>query len=156
MHRGKPIGSYELGAELKLKPTAESEKKITNPAGILAIDQASVLYTDDTGKQWRWPEGNPALSSHPLGDYRVCREVATERDLFNAHGTFYELPAANAGGFAKLRTLATHNRLVHDYCSYRGLFVVSGITTVFENTNRHIIRSEDGKTGLWAGAIDDT
>ena len=56
-----------------------------------------------------------------LGPERVDREVCTERDLFNCHGTFYELPAENAGGFAKVRPVTTHNRRVHDYCSYRGL-----------------------------------
>jgi hypothetical protein len=81
--------------------------------------------------------------------------VATERDLFNAHGTFYELPAENAGGFSKVRPVATHNRLIHDYCSYRGLFVVSGIATDAPDNSPHIIRSSDGKAALWAGAIDD-
>ena len=149
---GKSIGSYALDADLKLKPAAEGGSKITIPEGVLTIDDASVLYTDDAGKRWRLPKGDPALTSQT---YRVCREVATERDLFNAHGTFYELPAENAGGFAKVRPVATHNRLIHDYCSYRGLFVVSGIATDAPADNPHIIRSGDGKTALWAGAIDD-
>ena len=83
------------------------------------------------------------------------REVATERDLFNAHGTFYELPAENAGGFAKIRPVATHNRRIHDYCSYRGLFLMSGISANAPSNNPHLIRSEDGKAALWAGTIDD-
>ena len=150
----KPIGIYELDAELKLKPAPalKAEKEIAVPTGILTVDDSSVLYTDDKGKRWRLPKGDPALDSH---GYRVCREVATERDLFNAHGTFFELPAENAGGFAKVRPVATHNRLVHDYCSYRGLFVVSGIATDAQENNPHLIRSTDGKTALWAGAIDD-
>ena len=151
---GKLIGTYELDAELKLKPapSLKAEKEIKVPTGILKIDDASVVYTDDQGKRWRLPKGDPALTAH---EYRVCREVATERDLFNAHGTFYELPAENAGGFAKVRPVATHNRLIHDYCSYRGLFVVSGIATDAPADNPHIIRSEDGRAALWAGAIDD-
>lgn len=151
---GKRIETYELDAELKLKPAAslKAEKEIKIPTGILKVDDASVLYTDDQGKRWRLPKGDPALSAH---EYRVCREVATERDLFNAHGTFYELPAENAGGFSKVRPVATHNRLIHDYCSYRGLFVVSGIATDAPENNPHIIHSSDGKAALWAGAIDD-
>jgi hypothetical protein len=155
---GKAIGSYELDAELKLKPAASPAvggKKTTIPNGVLTIDEASVLYVDDAKKRWRLPKGDPALSVHPFGAYRVCREVATERDLFNAHGTFYELPAENAGGFAKVRPIATHNRVVHDFCSYRGLFVVSGVADDAPTDNPHIIRSEDGMTALWAGAIDD-
>ena len=151
---GKRIETYELDAELKLKPAAslKAEKEIKVPTGILKVDEASVVYTDDQGKRWRLPKGDPALTSH---GYRVCREVATERDLFNAHGTFYELPAENAGGFSKVRPVATHNRLIHDYGSYRGLFVVSGIATDAPENNPHIIRSSDGKAALWAGAIDD-
>ncbi len=151
---GTPIGTYELGADLKFGrfgPITTGLVRI--PGNILTVDAASVLYVDDKGKRWRLPKGDPALDSH---EYRVCREVATERDLFNAHGTFYELPAENAGGFAKVRPVATHNRLVHDYCSYRGLFIISGIAeNAPAENNPHIIRSDDGKAALWAGAIDD-
>ena len=46
---------------------------------------------------------------------RVCREVSTERDLFNCAGTLYELPAENADGFAKIRPIASHHFRIHDY-----------------------------------------
>jgi len=160
-HDGSDIGYYELDETLQLKKTDDpkahdfTKENTPIPSGVLTIDAASVLFTDDSGKRWRLPKGDPALTKHPLGDYRVAREVATERDLFNAHGTFYELPARNAGGFTKVRPVATHNRLVHDYCSYRGLFIISGIATDAPTDNEHILRSDDGKTALWAGAIDD-
>ncbi|MEP4077252.1 hypothetical protein [Haloferula sp.] len=160
---GSDLGLYELGADLKLKATKDpkihqhtkNHTKIPDPAGILEIDAGSVIFIDDHGKRWRLPKGDPSLDQHPLGKYRLAREVATERDLFNAHGTFYELPARNAGDVAKLRPVATHNRLVHDFCSYRGLFVVSGVATSAPTDNPHILHSDDGKTALWAGAIDD-
>jgi hypothetical protein len=154
---GKRINTYELDADLKLKPIPwpKSEPMPELPTDILITDEASVLYVDDSGKRWRLPTGGGLrFDRHFEKSYRVCREVATERDLFNAAGTFYELPAENAGGFAKVRPVATHNRLVHDYCSYRGLFVVSGIADGAAESP-HIIRSADGKTALWAGAIDD-
>ncbi len=84
---------------------------------------------------------------------RISREVTTERDLFNCHGTFYELPAENAGGFAKVRPISTHNRRITDYCSHRGLLLLTGICDGVANP--HIIRSDDGKVALWAGAVDD-
>ena len=158
---GKDIGYYELDGELKLTKKDDAatwtftKKHAGIPKGAITIDEASVLYIDDDGQRWRLPKSNTLPASHPLGDHRVVREVATERDLFNAHGTFYELPARNAGGFAKVRPVATHNRFIHDFCSYRGLFVLSGITTDGLESNPHIIRSDDGKTALWAGAIDD-
>jgi hypothetical protein len=155
---GKHIGTYELDAELKLQPLVVAKKSVRNilPTDVLITDEASVLYVDDKGKRWRIPKGGGLrFDRHFEKTYRVCREVATERDLFNADGTFYELPAENAGGFAKVRPVATHNRLIHDFCSYRGLFIISGISTDAPKDNPHIILSDDGKAALWAGAIDD-
>ncbi|BDS06840.1 hypothetical protein NT6N_18800 [Oceaniferula spumae] len=156
---GKDIGYYEMGADLTLKLTddpkthsfTKAHTKI--PTAALGIDQASVIYTDEQGKRWRLPKGE-IDEKHPLGSSRIAREVATERDLLNANGTFYELPARNAGGISKLRAISTHNRNVHDFCSYRGLLIISGISTE-KTDNKHIITSDDGKTALWAGTIDD-
>jgi hypothetical protein len=83
---------------------------------------------------------------------RVCREVATERDLFNFGGTFYELPARNAQGFAKIRPIATHNLKIHDYASHFGLLFLTGLNG---KEGARIIKSADGKLALWAGVIDD-
>jgi len=83
---------------------------------------------------------------------RVCREVATERDLFNFHGTFYELPARNAQGFAKIRPIATHNLQIHDYASHFGMLFLTGLNG---KKNDRVIRSADGITALWAGVVDD-
>lgn len=52
------------------------------------------------------------------------------------------------------RPVTTHNRMIHDFCSWHGLLLLSGIDQE-TTTNRHIIRSEDGKAALWAGVIDD-
>jgi hypothetical protein len=166
MHAGSngpsDVGYYELDGELKLQRIEDraaydfAKNKTRIPTGVLTVDDASVIFTDDRNKRWRLPKGDPAFDHDgPIGPCRVDREVATERDLFNAHGTFYELPADNAGGFAKIRPVATHNRHVHDYCSYRGLFIMTGVTADAPKTNPHIIHSDDGKAALWVGAIDD-
>jgi hypothetical protein len=161
---GKPGGYYELGVDLKLKRVDDPETEAHTrthaaiPSGSLTSDSASVIFTDDDGKRWRLPKGDPAFNTPLFGGARIAREVATERDLLNAHGTFYELPANNAGGIAKIRPVATHNRLVHDFCSYRGLLIMSGIVDASPDAteaNPHILRSDDGKAALWAGAIDD-
>lgn len=126
------------------------------PANVLTIDDASALYIDDDGKRYRLPKGDPALEEPgPLGSERIDREVCTERDLFNCLGTFYELPAQNAGGFAKIRPIATHNRRIRDYCSWRGLLVMSGIDRDEAKGNRHVVRSDDGRCAVWVGAVDD-
>jgi hypothetical protein len=110
-----------------------------------------VLYVDGKGQRWRLPKGDPAFEK--VEDHRMGREVCTERNLLNLYGTFYEMPANNAGGFAKVRPICTHNRFIHDYTSYRGMLVLTGIEA--EAKGEHIIRSDDGKVALWVGAVDD-
>lgn len=153
------ISCYDLDAQLRLAPVDDSEAmpwmkaNVAIPEGVLTTDAASVFYVDDQGR-WRLPKGAAALDEAGLlGDERICREVCTERDLFNAHGTFYELPADNAGGFAKIRPIATHNRRIKDYASYRGLLVISGLKA--NATGEHVVRSTDDKCALWVGAVDD-
>jgi hypothetical protein len=75
--------------------------------------------------------------------------------LLNCHGTFYELPAENADGFAKIRPVASHNLRINDYASYRGLLVMTGIDFQSATKNEHIIVSDDKKAAVWAGVIDD-
>lgn len=156
------VGLYELDESLRLRPVddpAAMEYQTKNAAiatGAITADEASLIYTDDAGKRWRLPRSSPKIEQvGSLGPARICREVATERDLFNAGGTFFELPAENAGGFAKVRAVATHDRQIIDYCSYRGLFLMSGVAMDSGLNNDHIIRSTDLRTALWAGAIDD-
>ena len=82
-----------------------------------------ILYVDDNGNRFRLPYGAEGRT-FPAGG-RVCREVCTERDHFNAGGIYYELPAENAHGFFGVRPVATHNLPICDYVSWRGLFVMA-------------------------------
>jgi len=165
----RDVGLYELDEKLTLKrvtdPAAHDfqKKNAAIPIGVIQEDTASLIFIDEQNQTWRLPRGvestrqiqSPSAYDHRSLPSRVCREVATERDLFNAGGTFFELPAENAGGFAKVRAVATHNRRISDFCSYRGLFIVSGLANDAPTTNRHILKSDDGRTALWAGTIDD-
>ena len=154
------LGAYDLDANLKLRPATDPEgaawtaKSVAIAAPLITADAASMLYVDEAGKRWRLPKGDAAFDQPgALGYARLCREVCTERNLLNAGGTFYELPAENAGGFIKLRPIATHNRRIHDFASYRGLLVMSGIAD--DAKGEHIIRSDGGQCALWVGAVDD-
>lgn len=119
-------------------------------------EKGSVLVVDDLNRRWRLPLGNAAYKElTDQGVLRVCREVATERDLFSCMGTFYELPAENADGYAKIRPISTHNFRIHDYASYRGMLVLTGVTPEEGKENPHIIVSDDGKAAVWVGVIDD-
>jgi hypothetical protein len=151
---------YDLDRDLKLRRVNDPagaawvRTNVSIPIPLITADAASLLYTDEHGKRWRLPKGDAALDQPgKYGNARLCREVCTERNLLNVGGTFYELPAVNAGGFSKLRPIATHNRRIHDFASYRGLLVISGLAAGAKGEN--IIRSDDGQCALWAGAVDD-
>jgi hypothetical protein len=159
--KAEQLGCYDLDADLKLKRVddpagfAWTQKNFAIPREVIAADAASVIYTDEKGKRWRLPKGSAELDkASPYGLERLDREVCTERDLLNVYGTFFELPAENAGGIAKVRPITTHNRRIHDYCSYRGLLVISGIDAKAAYTP-HLITSDDGQCKLWVGAVDD-
>jgi hypothetical protein len=150
-------GCYDLDGGLEFKKAddpkgaAYTAKNAVLAKDVLTIDDASVLYVDDKGKRWRLPKGDASFDKMPI--QRHAREICTERNLLNVHGTFYELPANNAGGFIKVRPITTHNRSIYDYSSYRGLLVMSGIES--NAKGEHIIRSDDGKEAIWVGAVDD-
>jgi hypothetical protein len=155
-------GYYELDSLMRLMKMEDPEtaaiirEKFAIPEQVVTIDEASVLVVDNKGHRWRLPKGDAGftnLTDHAL--LRICREVATERDLFNCSGTFYELPAENADGFAKIRPVASHNFRIHDYASYRGMLIITGMDAKASKGNPHVIISEDGKAAVWAGVIDD-
>ncbi len=153
---------YELSADLKLTKMADQKgtdfyrKNTEIPQGIVTADAASVIF-EESGVRWRLPRSASAAHDGLLarGALRKVREVCTERDMLQAHGTFYELPALNAKGAIRMRPIATSDAAVHDYCSYRGLLVLSGVSPEAGKDDRHIIRSEDGRAAVWVGAADD-
>ncbi len=155
-------GYYELDSAMNLIKKEDPEtagfirEKFAIPQHVITIDEASVLIVDDLNRRWRLPRGNTRYEELTnKGLLRICREVATERDLFNCCGTFYELPAENADGYAKIRPIASHDYRVHDYASYRGMLIMTGIDPALSKGNEHIINSADGKASVWAGVIDD-
>tara|TARA_Y100001980_G_C14556916_1_gene353688 strand:- start:105680 stop:108169 length:2490 start_codon:yes stop_codon:yes gene_type:complete len=154
---------YELDEKLNLFPKKDEQtlkfiqEKFAIPDQVVTVEKSSVLVIDDRGRRWRLPLSSEAnfTGLTNASALRIDREVATERDLMNCHGTFYELPAENADGFAKIRPVSSHGYRIHDYASYRGLLVMTGISPSANTENEHIIVSEDGKAAVWAGVIDD-
>lgn len=154
-------GYYELDETLNLVKKDDPEtnefikEKLTVPENVIEVEESSVLIIDDKERRWRLPLGAEEYKAlTEAAQLRICREVATERDLFHSCGTFYELPAENADGFAKIRPVATHNFRIHDYASYRGMLVMTGINPDAK-TGGHIVRSDDGNAAVWLGVIDD-
>ena len=154
-------GYYELDKNLNLvkkddeKTNSFIKEKFAIPENVVEIQESSVLVVDDKNRRWRLPLGeNEYKLLTESAQLRICREVATERDLFNTCGTFYELPAENADGFAKIRPISSHNFRINDYASYRGLLVMTGIQPDAK-AGEHIVLSEDGQAAVWVGVIDD-
>jgi hypothetical protein len=136
---------------------------------VFSTDELSAVVVLN-GNRRRLPIGSEEAvrAASPL-PCRLDRETATERDLFHCAGTFYELPAQNAGGFAKIRPIATDGRLIVDYVSYRGLLVLAGVVpqdaqnstlnvddaTAQTPSAGRIVRADDGGAALWLGSVDD-
>lgn len=119
---------YALTPELHLESIPSNVVRQIRAAAplscdVLAYEPSSILYIDDNGNRFRLPYGTE-VRTVPAGG-RICREVCTERDHFNAGGIYYELPAENAHGFFGVRPVATHNLPICDYVSWRGLFVMA-------------------------------
>lgn len=152
---------YEMGPDMKLRPIANA----TESAGFLMktaelkgpdfkLDAASVIITDG-GRRYRLPKTEAAYDTHwSMGWPRGVREVVTERRLLNCHGTFYVLPHKAAGSVAAIKPVCTHGKRISDFCSWRGLLVLSGVKAAAE-TDVHTIVSQDGRAALWCGDVDD-
>jgi|688.fasta_scaffold121729_2 hypothetical protein len=155
-------GYYEMDSTMKivLKKNDTMQQTIREkaniPSQVVQVDASSYLIVDGMGRRWRLPKTDQGYNGlMERQSIRICREVATERDLFNCGGTFYELPSENADGFAKIKPVSTHGLRINDYASFRGMLIISGIDTKTASTNKNIFYSEDRKAAIWAGVIDD-
>jgi len=123
-------------------------------------DTASIIVTRYDGQRFRLPKGDTALSEAPAS--RGVRELIQERYLANYHGTFYEVPRGgtspsgqrNMPDFQRMKPVATHNRRIADFCTHRGLLVLSGVRADAANDG-HVFRAAPEGPALWFGAIDD-
>ena len=155
-------GYYRVDQELNITPVtnATAESALRSAAATsqdYQVDAASVIINDATYGRVRLPKGSSAYdSAGPTGWFRGRREVVTERAVMNIHGTFYELPRSDAssGGIRRIRPITTHNKLIRDFCSWRGMLVLTGLPAGVSNSE-HVRVSSDGKAALWFGNIDD-
>jgi hypothetical protein len=136
-------------------PTADSSvpvAKILTLKKEFNVDAASVIVKDTSGT-FRLPKTS-AVYDKPFaaGWPRARREVESERYMFNAHGTLYEV--GRESGFASIKPVTTHKRKIMDFCTWRGLLVISG-TANNATEDGHYFTNTDKSTGLWFGAIDD-
>lgn len=111
-------------------------------------DEASVIVKDKTGV-FRLPKTSDKYETF---SYRHARELESERYMLNAQGTLYEV--GRESGFAAIRPVTTHKKKIVDYCTWRGLLVISGTKTNVKNDG-HCFGNMDNSNSLWFGAIDD-
>jgi hypothetical protein len=134
-------------AESAMRSTAATTKHFGG-------DDASV-WIDSGGTRYRLPRLDPQYDqAFAAGWARGVREAVTERELLNCHGTFYEVPRANSGGYRKMRALATHGKRITDFASWRGLLVLTGVLDDAPASDK-LVRNADGSAALWLGEIDD-
>lgn len=98
----------------------------------VSFDAASVILTEGP-QRFRLPKPLDARIAaayeqpFATGWPRGLREVATERSLLNAAGTFYVVPRVTSGGAAKIQPVCSHGKRITDFCSWRGLLVLGGV-----------------------------
>jgi hypothetical protein len=144
----------EMGPEMTFTPSNEKPpEKALKPEAEVSVDGASAIITDTKGR-WRVPKSADVFNSADAVAARGVREVVTERSILNLHGTFYMLPRPNSGGVARIKPITTHDKLITDFCSWRGLMILSGTLAGAKNDG-HYVATSDGKAGLWFGDIDD-
>jgi len=146
---------YEVNQSLeflKVPSRTEEVEQVLAFQADFSVDEASVIM-ERNGVRVRLPKGNSAYDRpFEAGWPRGIREVESERYMMNIHGTFYEMP--REAGLNALRPVASHNKSIQDYCTWRGLLVLSGVSKDAK-ADGHVFRSKNKQTALWFGAIDD-
>lgn len=149
--------TYEVMPDLTMRETEEWPSNAADATQLrVTRDEASLLVLEGPSGKWRWrlPRSTPdqTIAGHPGA--RQLREVVTERSLLNAGGTFYLIPRDSAYGALRMKPIASHNKYVTDFCSWRGLLVLAGNLSGAK-ADGHFFPAPDGKTGLWFGDVDD-
>jgi len=148
---------YEVDEKMNFrtpaKPRAAEVEKVAAIKRDFAVDAASVIFTHK-GKRYRLPKGDVAYDKLTS---RGVRECVSERYLVNIHGTFYEMPRDSGAyhtGPELIKPVTSHGRAIVDFCTWRGLMVISG-TSPGAKGDGNCFASDDGKVALWFGHIDD-
>lgn len=117
----------------------------------IEMDEASIVISDARNR-YRLPIGT-GLVGDWQSSARTLREIVTERYLLNTGGSFFMVPRPTAGGPQRMKPICTHAKRIADFCSWRGLMVLSGCRADAK-PDGHYFRSGSG-AGLWFGDIDD-
>ena len=119
-------------------------------------DDSSAILKVFTGGNWstyRLPKASHTYDHAWTTEWTRIREVETERFLMDCHGMFYELaPFAYQDKVWGVRPICTHLRIIPDFCSFRGMFVMAGNQATPVGGN---LLSPQSQSGIWFGKTDD-
>ncbi|HEY3557580.1 MAG TPA: hypothetical protein VGL05_08960 [Kribbella sp.] len=128
--------------------------------GLYAVgqDRASALlhvFLPDTGwKVYRLPKSTHTQDHAFTTEWPRIREVESERLLMDASGMFYELPSLTyANAVWGIRPIASHLRIVGDFCSWNGMLVLAGDQTTPIGDSNPV--AGQPQANLWFGKTDD-
>lgn len=153
--------AWSMDGKLELAPLNDASKEeiLRKKYGIgekpdFDIDGASVIVRDGD-QRYRLPKTH-GVYDRPFADGwpRGMREVVTERTHLNAHGTIYEVPYKDAGGFRRMRPICTHGKQIGDFASWRGLLVLTGVLADAP-AGEHVYKDGGSEVALWFGDVDD-
>ncbi|MGB9605083.1 MAG: hypothetical protein ACP5U2_00455 [Bryobacteraceae bacterium] len=120
-------------------------------------DEASVLFwalIQGRWRRYRLPKASHTFDHAWQTEWTRIREVETERFLVDMHGMFYELqPVAFEDSIWGLKPICQHLRIVPDFCSFRGLFVMAGNQNTPNADNNPV--GGQPQAGIWFGKTDD-
>lgn len=155
-----PDRFVNIDTDFNIKPAPKNAKlrEIVSKRTLrYSVDDASVIVKHG-GVNYRLPKGEAGYDKlGKAGFIRNAREVESERELANIHGTFYELPLIKVGSAARidrLRPVASHDKQIYEFMTWRGLLWMSG-TRADAPAGDHVVKAKDGSMSLWVGAIDD-
>lgn len=138
-----------------IEPSGDSTQQMLGLMEVkknFTLDEASVIVNDSTGT-FRLPKTSEVYDlPFAAGWPRERRELESERYMLNVHGTFYEI--GRESGLAAIRPITTHKKRLMDFCTWRGLLVMSG-TKLAARPDGHYFKAAGEASGLWFGAIDD-
>lgn len=120
-------------------------------------DNASAILKVQVNGAWstyRLPKASHTFDHMWTTEWPRIREVESERFLMDAHFMFYELsPLVYDEKVWGVRPISTHLRIIPDFCSWRGMLVLSGnqVTPIMD-TN---LLAGEPQSNLWFGKTDD-
>lgn len=117
-------------------------------------DRASAILMLRTPAGWKKHRLPKASEDFPAQGTRLTprvREVVTERMLFDVGGLWYEVSGLPYAWSVK--PIAAHGRNIPDFCSWRGLLVLTG-ARADAPSGPNYVRGGEG-VGLWLGTVDD-